>query len=81
MNTYIGRIIHKMVKFETGELNKFGLRLSHRYFYFASLLPTRFPSAGLSVDHFHSDRHLNWSLGAMRARLLITQLTASYPTR
>ena len=48
--------------------------------FFSSLLSTRFPSAGLSATHFHADWLLYWSLAAKWARLLITQLTAAYPT-
>ena len=44
----------------------------------ASLLSNRFPSAGLSVAHFCADWLLDWSLAAKW--LLITQLTAAYPT-
>ena len=44
------------------------------------LLSARFPSAGLSAAHFRAVWLLNWSLEAKWARILITQLTAAYPT-
>ena len=51
-----------------------------KLYFFASLLSTRIPSAGLSAAHSQADLLLHWSLAAKWARLLITQLTAAYPT-
>ena len=48
--------------------------------FFASFFSTRFPLAGLSAAHFRADWLLNWSLAAKWDGLLITQLTAAYPT-
>ena len=48
----------------------------------ASLLSTRFPSAGVSVAHFPADWVLDWSLAAKWVRLLVTQLSAAaYPNK
>ena len=51
------------------------------WIFFASLPSTRFPSAGLSAAHFCTAWLLDWRLVAKWARLLITQLTAAYPTQ
>ena len=45
----------------------------------ASLLSTRFPTAGLKAAHFREDWLLNRSLAAKWAPLLITHLAAAYP--
>ena len=46
--------------------------------FFAYLLTTRFPSAGLSATHVRAGWLLDCSLGAKWARLLITYLAAAY---
>ena len=47
---------------------------------FLHLPSTRFPSAVPSAAHFRADWLHDWSLAAKWDRLLITQLTAAYPT-
>ena len=48
--------------------------------FFASLFFTNFLSAGLLAAHCRTNWLLDWSLAAKWAWLLITQLTAAYPT-